>query len=366
MMGTPPHDIHKHSVVKFRDRPIGTGEPCFVTFEAGPTHDGLESAKRLVSHAAAADADAVKFQIVDPDRLVADRKQLFSYDVLVDRETGRTETVEEPLYDILCRRALSREQWKEVKRHSDALGLAFFATVTFEDELDLLVSLSCHSVKIASADVNYLDFIRRCARTGMCVQLDTGNASIGEIELAVDAVRREGNQNIIIHHCPSGYPARLEGINLRVIETLKQIFRCPIGFSDHSPGWEMDVAAVALGADLVEKTITEDRTTRSVEHIMSLEPPQMGEFVRLMRSLQIALGSPRRVLSDVELERRTRSRRSAHLKQPGRAGQTVAELTVDFRRPGDGIDPNLWESLAAMRLKRDLPAGHRLRMADLA
>jgi sialic acid synthase SpsE len=351
-------------MVSFGARKIGPGEPCFVTFEAGPTHDGLPSAKRLVSAAAAAKADAVKFQICDPDRLVADRKQLFTYDVLVDRETGRMETVSESLYEILCRRTLTPDEWREVKRHSDSLGLAFFATVTFDDELDFVAKLGCDSVKIASADVNYHAFIRRCARTGMCLQLDTGNASVGEIETAIDVIRSEGNENIIIHHCPSGYPARLEGINLRVIETLRQIFPYPVAFSDHSPGWEMDIAAVAMGADLVEKTITEDRSTRSVEHVMSIEPVDMTRFVQLMRDLHVAFGSPRRIMSDVEKTRRNAVRRSAFMRTPGKAGQTMTELDIDFRRPGNGIGPDIWDGLTGLRLKHDVPAGHKLSFAD--
>ena len=352
-------------MVKFGQRVVGPGEPCFVTFEAGPTHDGLESAKRLINHAAAAKADAVKFQIFDPDRLVADRKQLFTYDVLVDRQSNRTETVSEPLYDILCRRTLSRDQWRLLKAHCDSLGLAFFATVAFDEDIELVESFGCDSIKIASADLNYRAFIRKAARTGMCVQIDTGNATIGEVEAAVDDIRAEGNENIIIHHCPTGYPARLDGINLRVIETLKKTFSYPIGFSDHSPGWEMDVAAVALGADLVEKTITEDRATRSVEHIMSLEPPDMARFVEVIHGLKTAFGSPRRVMSAEEKTRRTAVRRSAHLDADAPAGTAVNELKISFRRPGFGIEPELWSELSGMKLRTDLAAGHRLSIADL-
>jgi sialic acid synthase SpsE len=227
-------------MVRFDERKIGDGEPCFITFEAGPTHHGLESAKRLVTLAAEAGGDAVKFQVFDPDRLVADRNLPFSYDVLLDRETGRTETVTEALYDILCRRCLSEDEWRELKRHSDSLGLAFFATVGFEKDIELLADLGCHSIKIASADVNHFPLIRKAARTGMCLQLDTGNATLGEIESAVDVIRDEGNENIIIHQCPSGYPARLESINLNIISSLKRLFPYPIAFSDHTPGWDMD------------------------------------------------------------------------------------------------------------------------------
>ena len=351
--------------VKFGDIMVGDGAPCFVTFEAGPTHSGVESACRLIDHAAAAGANAVKFQILDPDRLVADRKQEFGYEILVDRGTGATESVSEPLYDLLARRALSANGWREVKAHADGVGLAFFATAGFEDEVDLLEELGCHSIKIASADVNHLPLIRRVARTGMCVQLDTGNASLGEIEIAVDAIRAEGNDSIVIHQCPSGYPARLESINLRVIGTLKRMFPYPVAYSDHTPGWEMDVAAVAMGANMVEKTITEDRTTRSIEHMFSLEPGEMAAFVKIIREVETAMGSPRRILHEAEIERRKAIRRSAYLAGPGRAGQTLRELTIEFRRPGYGIAPDAFDAFAERKLRGDLPAGHCLSLADL-
>jgi sialic acid synthase SpsE len=353
-------------MVAFGQCTLGDGHPCFITFEAGPTHDGLDSAKRLVSLAAEAGADAIKFQIFDPDKLVADKTMPFSYEVLLDRENGRTETITEPLYDILVRRYLQPEEWREVKRHSDSVGLAFFATVGFEEDILLLEELGCDSVKIASADVNHWPLIRRVARTGMCVQLDTGNATIGEVENAVEVCRNEGNEDIILHNCPSGYPARLESINLRLIPTLKRMFpEYPIAYSDHTPGWEMDVAAVALGANLVEKTITTDRTIRSVEHIFSLEPGEMEGFVQVIRDVETALGRSRRVLHPEERERRKIGRRSAFLKQAVRQGSKVTLDDIEFRRPGYGIAPDVMESLIGLSYARDLTAGHRLSLSDL-
>ena len=352
-------------MITIRNKTIGDGESCFVTLEAGPTHHGLESAKRLTSLAAESGADAIKFQVLDPDRLVANRKQLFSYDVLVDAKSGRTETVSEPLYDILCRRSMSKDEWRAVKRHSDTLGLSFFATVGFEDEIELMETLGCDSIKIASGDVNHWPLIRKAAGTGMCIQLDTGSATIGEIEDAVDIVRSEGNESMIIHNCPSGYPARLESINLNLIPTLKRIFPYPVAFSDHTPGWIMDIAAVALGANLVEKTITEDRTTRSVEHVFSLEPDDVKAFVQEIRSLETAMGSPRRVLHATERKGRNAVRRSAFLGESVQAGLPVNEARIEFRRPGYGIAPNLFGMLMHMRFSRNLPARHMLRLSDL-
>lgn len=346
-------------------RRIGDGTPCFLVCEAGPTHVGLESAKALAGIAAEAGADAIKFQIVDPDRLVADRRQLFSYDVLVDRASGKTETVSEPLYDILARRAMPHRDWKALKAHCDALGLAFFATAAYSDEVDLLHDIGCHSVKIASADINHYPLMRYAASRLPSIQIDTGNASIGEVEAAVDVIRRAGNGNVVIHHCPSGYPARLESIHLRILSTLKTMFGLPVAYSDHSPGWDMDIAAVALGANMIEKTITRDRMTRSVEHMFSLEPRDVAGFVRAMRDLETALGGTRKQLSDAELASRVAIRRSAHLLRAVRKGDPLREEDLEFRRPGHGIGPDRIEAFAGMRYVRDLPAGALLRSLDL-
>lgn len=356
-------------MIRIAGREIGDGAPVCLVFEAGPTHNGLDSAKQLATYAKEAGADAIKWQMVDPDRLVADKKQLFSYGVLHDRATGEIRMVEESLYDILCRRTLSREHWRALKEHCDSLGLLFFLTVTFDDELEYALELGSHSIKIASADINHKPFIRKAARAGVCLQLDTGSANIGEVERAVDWIGEEGGRNVIIHHCPTGYPARLESIHLRVIPTLKHLFPYPVAYSDHTPGWEMDIAAVSLGANLVEKTITADRTTPSVEHAFSLEPPDMHAFVRAMRDLEIALGNPRRTLTPQERERRNAVRRSAFAARVAPAGTPLGQMPVVFRRPGHGIPPDVFDDLAAdpkRHLVRDLAEGQCLDWGDIA
>lgn len=350
--------------VRIGDRVVGPGSPCFITFEAGPTHNGLASAKRLIDHAAASGGDAVKFQILDPKRLMADKKVAISYGVL--GADGAEETISEPLYDILARRAMSDDEWREAKAHADARGIAFFATVGFPEEVELVASMNCASIKIASADVNHFPLIRQSARTGLTIQLDTGNATIGEVEAAVDLIRAEGNENIIIHHCPSGYPARLDGINLNIITTLKRMFPYPIAFSDHTPGWEMDVAALALGVNLLEKSITEDRKTRSVEHIFSLEPADIKNFIRVVREVEQALGTNRRLMHQEERKRRLVGRRSAHAGKAAKAGTRIRDMAVEFRRPGDGISPDIYETLLDARLVRDVPAEHKLRLSDVS
>lgn len=351
--------------LKLGNKQIGASAPCFITLEAGPTHDGYDSAKRLIEHCARSGADAIKFQITDPDRLIADKALMFSYDILVDRETGRTETVEEPLYDILCRRVLSFEEYGRLKAVADSLNLAFFTTVMFDEDVDLAKRLGFDSLKIASADLNHVPFLRKVAQTGLIIQLDTGSGTIGEVERAVEVVRNEGNENIIIHHCPSGYPARLEGINLKVITTLRSLFPYPIAYSDHSAGWDMDIAALALGANVIEKTITEDRTTPSVEHIMSLEPDEARIFVQTVRDLERAFGSPRRIMAESELEKRKSVRRSAYARRDIGEGETVTLDDVEFRRPGFGLAPDLFdEQFAGKKAARAILSGQQLRFTD--
>lgn len=351
--------------VKLGSHDVGDGVPVCVVFEAGPTHNGFESAKELVRLAAQAGAHAIKFQIVDPDRLVADRRQMFRYEVLIDRDSGKTEAIEEPLYDILARRVLSKDEWRAVKTYSDQFGLAFFATISFDDEIELLEELGCHSIKVASGDVNHLPLIRRAARTGMSIQLDTGNSTLGEIEKAVDIIRAEGNESIIIHQCPSGYPAHIDSINLRIIGTLRRMFPYPIAFSDHTPGATMDIAAVAMGANLVEKTITLDRATRSVEHVMSLEPGEMAAFVDTISQVQRAMGTPRRIMHEAERARQVAVRRSVFLTAPVKAGDRLGDAKVMFRRPGLGFRPDQYDATPQARFRRDLPAGHMVTQADL-
>lgn len=352
-------------MVKISKKDIGDGFPCYITFEIGPTHRGLDFAKKLIKHASDAKADAVKFQILDPDRLVHDKNQLFSYKILKNRETGETETIEEPLYDILLRRYLKEEDWIEIKSYCDELGLAFFATAGFDDEIELLEKLKCHSIKIASADINHLPLIKRAASTGLCIQLDTGMSTLAEVEQAINVIRKEGNKNIIIHHCPSGYPAYLSSINLKIINTLKNMFPYPVAFSDHSPGSVMDIAAVSLGANMIEKTITENRMTRSVEHIMSLEPEHMTRFVNTIRDVETALGSKIREMSDKEYKKRALIRRSMFLEKSAKKGQSLIDCKIIFKRPGTGIRPDQTEFVKKGFLSKDLEAGHMLSFNDI-
>ena len=331
--------------VRINNIELGDEKPTFITFEIGPTHNGVESAKRLIKHSVDSGANAVKFQIFDPDKLVADKKQLFSYEILIDKKTGEKKTVEEPLYDILKRRCLNIEEWKEIKDYCDKVGIAFFSTVGFEEDIELLEGIGCDSIKIASADINHFPLIRRAAESGMSIQLDTGMSTIDEVKKAIAIIEETGNKNIIIHQCPSGYPAYLESINLNIIPILKKELNYPIAFSDHSAGRDMNIAAVTLGANLIEKTISEDRTYPSVEHIMSIEPDEMKLFVQAIRDLEASMGSGVREMDEQEKGKRDAIRRSAYTIEDVKKGTLLSKVKVEFRRPGFHIQPDEYEKL---------------------
>jgi len=352
--------------VKIENRIIGDGHMCFIVFEAGPTHTGLESAKKLVDLAVEAGAAAIKFQMADIDRLMGDRSYKFSYKVLVDKLTGETEIIEEPLYDIVKRRELNWDEWRELKSYCDKKGIIFFSTACFEEEIDFLVDeLQAPSIKINSGDVNYLSLIKYAAEKGINIQIDTGNSEIWEIERAVGVIEETGNENIIIHHCPTGYPAYLESIHLNMIKTLKTMFDYPIAFSDHTPGWTMDIAAVALGVNLVEKTITLDRTIRSCEHMFSLERNDAKEFVKTIREVELALGSNRRKLSKPAREGQLKGRRSVFLKTDLKKGEVITPEKIELRRPGYGIMADKVDCIIGRKVARDLKKEHMLTWGDI-
>lgn len=336
----------------------------YIVLEAGPTHYGLDSAKKLVKAAKDACANAVKFQYLSADRLMADKSVMFEYTYLERDAEGneRFVSTRERLYDILKRRELGRDEWRDLKRYCDETGIPLFLTATYNNEVDFLIDeLKLDSVKINSSDINEVGFIKYCASKGINIQLDTGSAAIWEIERAVSAAEEEGCKNLIIHHCPSGYPARLEGIHLNMIKTLKTMFpNYSIAFSDHSPGWEMDIAAVALGADMVEKTITLDRTIKSCEHSFSLEPEEARRFVESIRTLEVALGSTRRTIPREMIKKRQFTRRSPYALEDMDAGHVIAETDFESKRPEYGITSDEFRFFVGKKLVKGMKKGEAL------
>lgn len=340
--------------------------PVSIVFEGGPTHDSLSTAKNLVDMAASAGADAIKFQILDAKRIVPSKETLFTYEVLKNKVTGKRESVTESLQEILTRRELTFPEWAELIAYCKTKNILFFSTISNTEEMKFIAEAGCSCVKICSGDINYHYLLKQAAQYPWAVQIDTGSATIGEVEQAVDVLETAGCTNIIINHCPSGYPACLESINLRTIQTLKQMFPYPIAFSDHSPGAIMDIAAVALGVDMLEKTITLDRCIRSPEHIMSLEPHEAAAFVQTIRDVEVALGNCRRIMTPEERALPPVTRRSVIAARDIAEGEILTQEMLDYARPGDGLPPHLDYLVLGKHCRVSLKQGERIYPSNVA
>ena len=345
------------------NRRVGNGAETYIALEIGATHTGIESALKLLKATVAAKADALKVQILDHDRLMG-RDVDFAWGTKA--ELGG-DPRKESLHAILGRRWMPAEDWIALGNACAEAGVDLIATIDFPSTLAIALKAGAASLKLCSGDVNNLAWIGEVARAGLPIMLDTGLATLGEIEQAVEAAYAVGNDRVVVHHCPSGYPAGPDGVNLRVLTTLQQMFGDDIvvAFSDHSPGHDMDVAAVALGASMVEKTLTLRRGQHGPEHEYSLEPDEATAFVTAMRATQAALGRPRRIVGEAERRGKYVARRSAFLARDLRIGQVITETAIEWRRPGDGFAPAEVAYLVGRVVRHDLPAGHQLEWRDI-
>ena len=352
-------------MVNIGNKTIGKEARCYITLEAGPTINGFDSAISLINSASVSGADAIKFQLLSAGELVSDKKQQFEYEILTNQHTGQVKKVSESLFEILRRRELTDDEWREIKKYCDKKNIEFFATILSDHYLELIKELKTDTVKIASSDINHIPLIQNAAKTGMCIQLDTGNASYEEIDFAIRKINEQGNDRIIIHHCPTGYPAKLDNVQLSEIPKLKKLFDYPIAFSDHTPGWHMNIAAICLGADMVEKTITLDKSTPSVEHMFSLEEEDAIKFITEVREVESAIQDNERKLNP-DKKKQYATRRSMFSKFDIHKGTKITEKDIEYRRPGFGLGPERLEDVCFKIAKRNIPAGTMIALDQIS
>ena len=348
---------------KIGKKKIGDGNPTYITFEIGPTHNGLKSCLKYLDITKNVGADALKIQMVDAERLISNKKQLFEFSFL-SKNRKKLIKKEESLFEILKRRQLSKEEIIKLKKSADKKNIEFFCTIFFEDDVDFVKEIGCKSIKIASADLNHLPLIKKAAKSGLSIQIDTGMSSLKEIYSAVKEIKSQNNNNIIIHHCPSGYPARLDGIDLNIIKTLKSKFKFPIAFSDHYSGYDFDILAVALGANLIEKTITFDRTVPEVEHVMSIETSEASKFVNKIRNTEVGLGKYNRILDLKQKKKRDKVRRSAFWKRNQLKGTKLSFENIEFKRPAYGIKPDEIQKFYGKMLRINVFKNNLIKKSD--
>ncbi len=345
--------------VQIGKRLVGEGEPCFVIAEAGSNHNGkLEQAKKLIDVAAQARADAVKFQLFRADRLYTRNAGESNY-----LKLGR------PIYEIIADMEMPYEWLSILAEYCQDRGIVFMASAFDEksaDRLDPYVQVH----KIASYEMTHTPLVRHIARKGKPMLLSTGTADISEVTKTVDSIKSAGNESFILLQCTAAYPAPIESLNIRAMQTLSARFGVPAGLSDHSRDPLIGpLAAVSLDAAVIEKHFTTDNDLPGPDHKFALEPEELILMVRKIRETQQALGSGEKTPHPVEQELRSFARRSIFSVQPLAPGDVVTLEKVAVLRCGKqaaGLEPDRLDEILGRKVLRAVPAETAIREGDVA
>ncbi len=330
------------------ERRIGVSAPVFIVAEAGVNHNGDPAlARRLVDAAAECGADAVKFQTFTVDALLTREAPKAGYQV-------ETTGAEESQREMLARLELGADRLAELRDRAAKHGLIFFSAPFDEASADALEALDVALYKVPSGEITNLPLLRHVAAKGRPVILSTGMATLEEVEQAVAAIRAAGDPPLALLHCLSAYPAPVEEVNLRAMDSLASRFGCPVGFSDHTLGIDVAVAATARGATIIEKHLTLDKTLPGPDHRASLGPAEFNAMVRAIRAVESALGDGVKRPMPSEVDTRRVARKSLVAARVLRAGERVAAGDVASKRPGTGISPAELPRVLGLRLTRDV------------
>jgi len=332
--------------------------------EAGVNHNGsLENAFRLIDAAVEAGVDYVKFQTFKAAKLVSGKAKKADYQV------ENTKDAAESQLEMLQKLELSENDHERLIQYCVEKNIKFFSTAFDLASLQYLSTIGLNMVKIPSGEITNLPYLRLAAKLFDRVILSTGMATLEDIRLALivflDAGTRK--ENITILHCNTEYPTPMLDVNLKAMLTIGEEFGTAIGYSDHTLGIEVPIAAVALGATMIEKHYTLDRNLPGPDHIASLEPNELKAMVSAIRNIESALlGSGIKEPSGSESKNMAIARKSIHLSVDKALGETITEQDLEMLRPGDGISPMKMDEIIGKRLNKDLTAGSKLSLLDLA
>ncbi len=314
--------------------------------EAGVNHNGsLEMAKKLVDTAHECGADIVKFQTAKLDSLVSKSAHMADYQ---KKNIG----VEESQKDMLKKLLLSFDEFVELANYCKQIGIMFLSTPFDIESIHFLDKMQ-DIWKVPSGEITNYPYLVEIAKTGKRVILSTGMAEMDEIQAALDVMKSNGTKDITILHCTTEYPAPIKDVNLNVIKTFRHSFGLPVGYSDHTQGIEVDLAAVALGAEIIEKHFTLDRRLPGPDHKASLEPSELKAMVDGIRKIELALGSEEKRPSEMEIKNRDVARKSIVAKTMIKAGDLFTEDNITTKRPGTGINPMRWNEILGTKAIRD-------------
>ncbi|MGD0222984.1 MAG: N-acetylneuraminate synthase [Terriglobia bacterium] len=320
----------------------------FIIAEAGVNHNGsIDLALRLVDAAKASGADAVKFQTFRADLLATRSAHKAPYQ-------ERTTQDSESQFEMLERLELDAAAHQRLINHCRQIGIQFLSSPFDVQSADLLATMNVPLYKVPSGEITNLPFLQHLARKGRPLILSTGMSTLGEVEEAVHVLQAAGASQLTLLHCVTEYPAPYAEVNLRAMQTLKTAFGLPVGYSDHTPGIDIAIAAVALGAEVIEKHFTLDRSLPGPDHAASLEPAELQQMVAAIRHVEVALGTGIKAPATCELPNLPVARKSVVAARPLPKGHQLVAADLDIKRPGSGLAPKLLPALIGRTLRANL------------
>ena len=332
---------------------------AFVIAEAGVNHNGsFDLARQLVDQARLAGADAVKFQTFRAEKLVSRSAQKAQYQ---KRNTGGADTQ----FEMLERLELSDDDHRALLAYCRDAGVTFLSSPFDAQSADLLDELGVTAFKIPSGELTNHALLRHIADKGKPLILSTGMSTLDEVTEAVDIIVASGNRRLSLLHCVTEYPAPVDEVNLRAMLTLRDAFGFAVGYSDHTQGFEIAVAAVALGARIIEKHFTLSRDMEGPDHKASLEPDELKALIAAIRNVEQALGDGVKVPAPCEMKNIAIARKSVVAERDIAAGEPLSLENVAVKRPGDGIQPRDLENIMGRTVAVDIEAGSVVSWEDL-
>jgi len=346
-------------IVQIGKRQIGKNNPCFIIAEAGVNHNGdRDVAFQLIVEAAHCGADAVKFQTFKTEQLVTETAPKAQY------QLHRTEPAESQ-YQMLKRLEFSAGVHRELFEFCQQQNILFMSSAFDEQSADLLENMGVAVFKVPSGEITNIPLLVHIALKKRPIILSTGMSTLGEVEAAVNTIENTGNTDLILLHCVSNYPAEVSDVNLRAIKTMKNAFGVPVGYSDHTLGMEIALAAVVTGACVIEKHFTLDRNMPGSDHQASLEPKEFIKMVAAIRKVESAMGSGRKEPTSSESDTAAVARKSLVAACDIPANTVITDKMISVKRPGTGIVPGNLKFILGHRVSKSIQAGTVIKMEML-
>lgn len=326
---------------------VGPRHPCFIIAEAGVNHDGdLDKGKQLIDIAVSAGANAVKFQTFKTESVISRISPKANYQI---ETTGSNESQ----FEMVKKLELAPEAFKELMEYCQKRDILFMSTPFDEESVEVLDGLDVSVFKIASGEITNFPLLYRIATTGKPLIISTGMSNLSDVEAALAVVNEAGNNQVILLHCVSNYPANPKDVNLHSMRTMESAFSVPVGYSDHTLGIEIPLAAVAMGACAIEKHFTLDSSMPGPDHRSSLEPTELESMVNGIRIVESALGSGQKKPAASEKNTASVARKSLVAAHNLRAGTVLTENMISIKRPGTGLPPAMRPYILGRTLKVD-------------